>query len=193
MSFSFNPTSSSSTTTSFNLGPTNTGGYITSNTSTTLPMDWSRVTAKTKYIELPETIRQQLDSFEINKKRQKQLAQEAVRKQDGLSLSELNKRTELLKRKLLSLTYNIDIEKVLVNQLKKQTLEELRNVENAQSNFSKFTSSSQPQHSYTSLYFQKTAVHLEERMQDLWKQIEDLSVTFTNIESTLPPSGTSMY
>jgi hypothetical protein len=202
------PSSSSSSGTGFSFGqqqqPSSSIGFsfgqqqqqdtttARSLTGTTITdVDYSKITQKTLFTQLPQSIKDQLANFEKQKKDARHMAAEAINKeQNEIEFQRLKRLIDRLNRKLSALRYDIEQERAIFKSLEDKVSKEIGWMEKAQANFIKLQS---PYHytdsNYTSDYFDELAKELEERMGVLWTQIEDIANTLSNIEATQYPAG----
>ena len=193
--FSFGATGSTGTSTT---APTTNIGFGTTTAPTTAPggttTTSTEITPKTPFKKLPQPIKDRLKNFEKSKITSREKAREAIKKQENSSdMSKLKRHIQKVEKKISASKVNIERTRDTVDAIKHEVLVESKNVEQAQNSFHKLGLRTPPYSNtdpnYSSTYFINTSQKLEQRMQEIWKQIEDISHTLSHSDVYNMPSG----
>ncbi|KAL9654004.1 hypothetical protein ABK040_014213 [Willaertia magna] len=187
-----------STTTGTTGTTATTGGTSTTPAFTTAGTQQQQqipqqINPKTPFKKLPNQFQRQLEAFEKHKNSTREKVQELVKQQENSNeLIKLKQYRKKVEKKINAVGLNTEREKEYIETLKSSVLQETKNVEQAQNNFNKIISPYfNSDLNYTSHYFFNTAQKLEQQMQELWKQIEDISQTLSHSEMyQIASSGT---
>ncbi|KAG2393405.1 hypothetical protein C9374_006936 [Naegleria lovaniensis] len=197
---STNPTTTTTagtTTGGFNF-PTNptpgsTSGLITTTAATTQPgtVDVVNITPKTTFQKLPDQYKKAWQQFEKEKTTNREKAVEIVKQQENANdTQKIKKHIVKIEKKINAAKVNIGRSKDTVETIKHDVLIESKNAEQAQNNFNKLRATySNIDPNYSSTYFINTAQKLEQRMQEIWKEIEDISQTLSHGDAYQMPFG----
>ncbi|KAF0983993.1 hypothetical protein FDP41_007908 [Naegleria fowleri] len=189
-----NPTASTTgaTTGGFNFGaPGSTPGLTTTTTAQPGNVDVVNITPKTTFQKLPDQYKKAWQQFEKEKTTNREKAVEIVKQQENANdTQKIKKHIVKIEKKINASKVNIGRSKDTVETLKHDVLVESKNAEQAQNNFNKLRATyTNIDPNYSSTYFINTAQKLEQRMQEIWKEIEDISQTLSHGDAYQMPFG----
>ncbi|KAI8925826.1 hypothetical protein BC831DRAFT_459219 [Entophlyctis helioformis] len=152
-----------------------------------------QITAKTKYSDLPDAVRQQIDEIEKFIQQQIHVCDSISNSASEQPIRAISEEAQLIMQRLTGAKNMLIRDNHVMQDLKKQVNQELRNmdlasryIDRAQANShpSKFAA---PQHDAYAAYFAGFANELERRMQLYRQHIEEIEV---NVRSLMSSSST---